>query len=317
MRSKFKWIFTLLVAFFIQFSYAQEKTITGTVTESGLPLPGATVLVKGTSRGTSTDFDGKYSIKSKVGEVLEFSYVGMKTQSMTVGASNTIDVALVSDTTLEEVVVVAYGTQKKESLTGSVAEIKVEEVAKIAASNVTQGLVGKVAGVQVTNGTGMPGDGATIRIRGIGSLSVGTPPLYVVDGVPFYGNINSINNQDIASMTILKDASAAALYGSRGASGVVIITTKKGKNKKSTVTIDSRSGFAARAVKDYDFIQDEGKYYEAYFQGLKNTYIYNVGQDPVTAAQNAANNLITGDQGLQYNVYALVLQIIKLLTCNW
>src|SRR5690606_26384437 len=168
------------------------------------------------------------------------------------------------------VVIVVPGVQKRESITGSIASLKSEEISKIVTGNVTQGLVGKVAGVQVANGTGMPGDGATIRIRGIGSLSVSTPPLYVVDGIPFYGNINSINNQDIESMTILKDASAAALYGSRGASGVVIITTKKGGDRKSTITIDSRTGFTSRAVKDYDFITSPSTYYEAYYQGLKN-----------------------------------------------
>lgn len=303
MRSKFKWIFTLLLAFSMQFSFAQEKTVTGVVTDKLGPLPGANVVVKGTTNGVQTDFDGKYSIKAKSGDVLEVSFTGYDKKTVTVGAANSYNVVLSEGVALEEVVVVAYGTQKKEALTGSVAVIKSEEVAKITTGNVTQGLVGKVAGVQVSNGTGMPGDGATIRIRGIGSVSVATPPLYVVDGVPFYGNVNSINNQDIESMTILKDAAAAALYGSRGANGVVIITTKKGKNKNSAVSIDTRSGFAARAVKDYDFIKNEAKYYEAYYQGLKNTYMFNVGQDAATASQNAVNNLITGDQGLQYNAF--------------
>lgn len=305
MRSKFKWIFTLLVAFSMQFSYAQEKTVTGTVTESGLPLPGVTIMVKGTDKVTQTDFDGKYSVRAKAGDVLEFSFVGMQTKTVSVAASNVYNVVMEEDVEqLGEVVVVAYGTQKKEAITGSVATIKSEEISKIVTSNVTQGLVGKVAGVQVAAGTGMPGDGATIRIRGIGSLSVGTPPLYVVDGVPFYGNINSINAQDIESMTVLKDASAAALYGSRGASGVVIITTKKGGDRQSTITIDSRTGFASRAVKDYDFIESPSAYYEAYYQGLKNTYMFNGATlEASVAANQAAANLITGDQGLAYNAY--------------
>src|SRR5690606_34770658 len=236
MKSRFTGILTLFLACMIQFSFAQEKTITGVVTsaEDGLPLPGATVVIEGTSRGTSTDSDGKYSISAAEGEKLVFSSISMESQTITIGASSVYNVTLTSASTIiDEVVVVAYGTQKKESITGSVATIKSKEISKIVTGNVTQGLVGKVAGVQVANGTGMPGDGATIRIRGIGSLSVSTPPLYVVDGIPFYGNINSINNQDIESMTILKDASAAALYGSRGASGVVIITTKKGGDRKS------------------------------------------------------------------------------------
>ncbi|WNM19071.1 SusC/RagA family TonB-linked outer membrane protein [Flavobacterium capsici] len=303
MRTKFKWIFTLLLAFSMQFSFAQEKTVTGVVTDKLGPLPGANVVVKGATNGVQTDFDGKYSIKAKVGDVLEVSFTGYDTKSVTISTASTYNVVLSEGVALQEVVVVAYGTQKKEALTGSVAVIKSEEVAKITTGNVTQGLVGKVAGVQVANGNGLPGEGATIRIRGIGSVSVATPPLYVVDGVPFYGNVNSINSQDIESMTILKDAAAAALYGSRGSSGVVIITTKKGKNKKSAVTIDSRAGYTSRAVKDYDFISSPSKYYEAYYQSLKNTYMFNLGQDATTASQNAANNLITGDQGLQYNNY--------------
>jgi TonB-linked SusC/RagA family outer membrane protein len=303
MRSKFKWIFTLLLAFSMQFSFAQEKTVTGVVTDKLGPLPGANVVVKGTTNGVQTDFDGKYSIKAKSGDVLEVSFTGYDKKAITVGAANSYNVVLSEGVELQEVVVVAYGTQKKEALTGSVAVIKSEEVAKITAGNVTQGLVGKVAGVQVSNGNGMPGDGATIRIRGIGSVSVATPPLYVVDGIPFYGNINSINNQDIESMTILKDAAAAALYGSRGASGVVIITTKKGKDRKSVVSIDSRSGFAARAVEDYDFIKSESKYYEAYYQLIKNHQMMVLGNDSATASQFAVNNLITGDTGLAYNAY--------------
>lgn len=169
MRSKFKWIFTLLVAFSMQFSYAQEKTVTGTVTESGLPLPGVTIMVKGTDKVTQTDFDGKYSVRAKAGDVLEFTFVGMQTKTVSVAASNVYNIVMEEDVEqLGEVVVVAYGTQKKEAITGSVATIKSEEISKIVTSNVTQGLVGKVAGVQVAAGNGMPGDGATIRIRGIG-----------------------------------------------------------------------------------------------------------------------------------------------------
>lgn len=307
MKSKFTGILTLFLAFFIQFSFAQEKTITGTVTsaEDGLPLPGTTVVIDGTTKGTSTDLDGRFSIRANQGEKLTFSFLGMTSQTVAVGASNVIDVKLAQDSrVIDEIVVVAYGVQKKESLTGSVATIKSEEVGKITTGNVTQGLVGKVAGVQVSNGTGMPGDGATIRIRGIGSLSVGTPPLYVVDGIPFYGNINSINAQDIESLTVLKDASAAALYGSRGASGVIIITTKAGSERKNSITIDSKTGFTSRAVKDYDFVKSQSGYYESYFQALKNTYMFSgQGMDAASAANLAAANLITGDQGLQYNAY--------------
>lgn len=306
MRSKFKWIFTLLLAFSIQFSFAQEKTITGVVKENGMPLPGVSVLVKGTTRGTQTDFDGKYSIKAAQGETLEFSYLGFITQTMAVGASNTVNVTMAEDTAgtgLEEVVVTAYGTQKKSAVTGSIAEIKSEEVAKITTGNVLQGTVGKVAGVQVFNNSGMPGDGPQIRMRGIGSLAASAAPLYVVDGVPFAGDIGMINAQDIESITFLKDASAAALYGNRGANGVIIVTTKKGKDRKTMVTVDSKAGFSTRAVREYDIMTGQQEYYEQYFQTLKNGYMFLNNQSSTVASQNAAAGLINGEFGLNYNSY--------------
>lgn len=306
MRSKFKWIFTLLVALTLQFSYAQMKTVSGVVSDEGGPLPSANVVVKNASgRGVQTDLDGTYQIQVSAGEVLEFSYVGLKTKTVAVGASNTINVVLESDSLLDDVIVVAYGTQKKEALTGSVAEVKAEELTKVTAGSVTQGLVGKVAGVQVFNSNGMPGENATIRMRGIGSLNGVSSPLYVVDGVPFNGNIASINNNDIESMTFLKDAAAAALYGNRGANGVIIITTKRGKKEKTNVNIDSRAGFASRAVKEYDIITDPGQYYEAYYTQLYNTQHWaGLGQTPAQVAQTAANDLITGANGLNYNIYS-------------
>ncbi len=306
MRSKFKWIFTLLLAFSMQFSFAQEKTVTGVVSDDKGTLPGANVVIKGTTKGVETDMDGKYSIKVKQGETLVFSFIGMQNQEKVVGTSNTLNVKLAAlSNVLDEVVVnVAYGAQKKESITGSVAEVKAKEVAKITTGNVTQGLVGKVAGVQVFNNNGMPGDAPIIRMRGIGSINASAAPLYVVDGVPFNGDVASINAQDVESMSFLKDAAAAALYGNRGANGVIIITTKKGKKQKTAVTIDSRSGFSTRAVKDYDLMTDPKEYYEAYYQALKNTYMYTgVVVDEPTAATQAAANLINGSQGLGYNNY--------------
>ncbi len=308
MKLKLTWLMTLLMAFVIQISYAQEKSVSGTITSAtdGLPLSGVNVIVKGTTRGVQSDFDGNYTIRASANETLVFSFVGLKTVERNVGGNSTINVQMDEDAaTLEEVVVVAYGVQKKEALTGSVAEIKTEEVAKISTSNVTQSLVGKVAGVQVTNNNGLPGEPPTIRIRGIGSLSASSDPLFVVDGVPFSGSyaINSINTQDIESMTVLKDAAATALYGSRGGNGVIIITTKRGKNNKSKVSLDSRAGFSSRAVSDYDFIKNEAQYYEAYYQMLKNTYSYNVGMEAGDAANLANSSLINGDQGLQYNSF--------------
>jgi len=305
MRSKFKWIFTLLVAFTMQFSFAQEKTVTGVVSDELGTLAGATVVVKGTTRGVTTGFDGDYSIAAKVGEVLEFSFTGKKKSSITVGASNVYDVVLQEGFVGDEIIVTAYGAQKKESITGSVGEVKAKEIAKITSGNVLQGLTGKVAGVQVINNNGMPGDPPVIRFRGIGSLNGSAAPLYVVDGVPFNGDIASISSQDIESMTFLKDASAAALYGNRGANGVIIVTTKKGKEGKSKIVFDSKVGFASRAVKEYDLITDAGQYYEAYYQASKNTLMFNAPfMTDANASVTAANTLITGGSNpLEYNIY--------------
>ena len=302
MRSKFKWIFTLLLAFTMQFSFAQEKTVTGVVSDELGPAVGATVAVKGTKNVVATDFDGKYSIKAKSGDVLEVSYLGMK-QTVTVGAANSYNVTLKS-VELKDLVVTAYGTQKKESITGSIVEVKSAELQKVASSNVMQGMVGKVSGVQVVNNNGMPGDPPVIRFRGIGSINASAAPLYVVDGVPFNGDIASINNFDIESISFLKDASAAALYGNRGANGVIIVTTKKGKKGKSKVMFDSKVGFSSRAVKEYDILTSQKDYYETYFSALKTTLMFGpTNYDQFTAANIASQELITGSQGLAYNSY--------------
>jgi TonB-dependent SusC/RagA subfamily outer membrane receptor len=207
---------------------AWAQTVSGTVTdENNQPLPGATVIVQGTTTGTSTDFDGKYQINATQGQTLVFSYVGYATQNVVVNSA-THDVSLQLDNTLDEVVV-AYGTQSKKSLTGSVGIVSSEAIEIVRNPNVVQGVTGKVAGVQVINDSGQPGEEPTVRIRGLGSLYSEAGPLYFVDGVPFNRDVSSISNNDIASMTILKDAAAGALYGHRGANGVVIITTKKGR----------------------------------------------------------------------------------------
>ena len=304
MRSKFKWIFTLLMALTMQFSFAQEKTITGVVSDASGPLPGVNVVLKGTNKGVSTGFDGSYSIKAKEGETLVYSFMGMRDVSKVVGASNVINTVLQDDSKqLGEVVVVAYGKQKKEALTGSVIEIKSKEIQAVQNSNVVQGLTGKIAGVQVVNNNGQPGSEPVVRFRGIGSISSSNQPLYVLDGAPFAGNVNSISNMDIESVTVLKDASAAALYGSRGANGVILITTKKGKKDKFNVTFDVKTGFNARAVKDYDVIDNPSEYYEAYYKFMKNDLMSNQNLTDAVASQYAATNLINfnGDLGTGIN----------------
>lgn len=225
--------------------FAQEKTITGTVTsaDDGLPLPGANVVIDGETNGTTTDFDGNYEIVIENGDVLVFSYVGFQSKTITVENQEVLNVALQADLeSLSEVVVVGYGEQKREDLTGSIATINSEEIQKTPNSNVMQSVQGKVSGVQIVS-AGSPGASPTVRIRGLGSYDAGSSSvLYVVDGA-FYNNIDFLDSKDIKSINVLKDASSAAIYGVRAANGVVIIETKKGrKNKKPVIEYDTYTG---------------------------------------------------------------------------
>lgn len=227
-----------------------QTTASGTVTDkaNAMPLPGVNVIIKGTSRGTATDFDGKYSIELSEGEVLVFSYVGYTTQEIIFNGQSPIDVAIEEDASiLEEVVLIGYGSVQKEDLTGAVDLVTEKDFNKGPIVSAQQLISGKIAGVSVTSGSGSPGDGQEIRIRGTGSLSLSSSPLYVIDGVPIDNEnvggsrnpLNLINPNDIESITVLKDASAAAIYGSRGANGVIIVSTKKGKSKEFTFNLSS------------------------------------------------------------------------------
>ncbi|MGG5486345.1 SusC/RagA family TonB-linked outer membrane protein [Gaetbulibacter sp. NE] len=242
----------LLFLFFIipSFLMAQNR-VSGTVTEqsSSLPLPGVNVLVKGTTQGTATDFDGKYQININNGDILVFSYLGYITQEITYTGQSTIDVSLVEDASqLDEVVVIGYGSVKKEDLTGTTDLLTSDDFNKGPIVSAQSLISGKVAGVNVTSGGGAPGEGQSIKIRGTGSLSLDSEPMYVVDGVPISGAIggsrnplNFINPNDIESFVVLKDASSTAIYGSRGANGVILITTKKGKSKEFQFNISSQT----------------------------------------------------------------------------
>ncbi len=221
-----------------------DLKISGKVTDAGNnePLPGVSILVKGTQRGTTTDQNGRFSIDiPDQTAVLVFSYVGYKAKEVAVGSQARLDVSLETDTkALEEVVVVGYGTVKKSDLTGSVAQVKAEEINSFPTANPLQALSGRAAGVQVTQNTGAPGGGVSVRIRGTNSIQGSNEPLYVVDGFPIFGsNPTVLNNADIESVEVLKDASATAIYGSRGANGVVIITTKQGKTGRTKVDFET------------------------------------------------------------------------------
>ncbi len=235
-------VFYLITLFFSTVLYAQAQTITvsGTVTEktSGMPAIGVSVVVLGTPNGTITDIDGKYSLNNiPANASLQFSYVGMKNQTIPVNNRKVINISLEDDTkSLEEVVVVGYGTQKVKDLTAPIAVVKKDVFEKQATTNPMQALQGKVAGVQVIN-SGAPGAGPAVRIRGVGSIGDYAKPLYVVDGV-FVDNIDFLNNNDIETMNVLKDASASAIYGVRAANGVIIVTTKRGTKGTPTITYD-------------------------------------------------------------------------------
>ena len=246
---------------------AVQQTITGTVTDSdGVLLPGASVMVQGTSIGTTTDFDGNFSIDANPGDVLEVSYVGFETTTIEVTQETKYSIQLAANTSeLDEVLVVGYGTQKKSDLTGAVSSVVAEEFNKGVVNNPGNLLQGKVSGLNVTNTSGEPGAGQDIIIRGVGTLRSGTSPLYVVDGFVLdnSGNglatnpLNFINTQDIESINVLKDASAAAIYGSRAANGVVVITTKKGKAGRTQMNFSASTAISSIANKIDVFSAEE------------------------------------------------------------
>jgi len=237
-------------------AFAQGRVVTGTVTsvEDGMGVPGATVLVKGTTIGTATDIDGKYSINVPAGSnVLVFTFVGLTSQEVNIGNRSTINVAMESDiTALSEVIVTGYGTQPKREVTGAVSSVKGDAIQNLPLQSFDRALQGRAAGVQVRSSNGLPGGAVNIRIRGVGSVNAGNEPLFIVDGVQLNNTSNAaftqsnplafLNPNDIESMEILKDAASAAIYGSQAANGVVIITTKKGKQGKAKFEFNAFSG---------------------------------------------------------------------------
>ncbi|HMP92617.1 MAG TPA: TonB-dependent receptor plug domain-containing protein, partial [Phnomibacter sp.] len=281
---------------------SQGRTVSGVVTDqaTGAPLNGVTVTEKNTNNAVSTNEAGQFTIQvAGKGAVLQISYVGYAQQELAVGNSNSLSVALkVEERALQEVYVVAYGNQSKRTLTSAVSTVGAEQIGRQQVTTVTQALQGTAAGVLVVNNSGQPGDAPQIRIRGIASVNASAQPLIVVDGVPFDGNINMINPNDIDNFSILKDASATALYGSRAANGVVLITTKGGrKNQKPKVTLNAATGFSSRALPEYEFANLQ-QLMELNWEGLRNLY-----QDAGVAnpAQQASTDLIR--EHLLYNPY--------------
>ncbi|WP_082893651.1 TonB-dependent receptor [Rufibacter ruber] len=250
----------------------QTRTITGKVTssEDNQPLPGITVLVKGTTVATSTDIDGKYSLNIPASaETLVFSAVGYQKKEVSITSAATIDIALAAEATEIEQIVVAYGTAQKRTLTNSVAKITSEDIQDRSITNINTALAGAAPGVQTNAGSGQPGEGPDVRIRGFGSMNLAMDPLYVVDGAPYEAPISNINADDIESISVLKDASSTALYGSRGANGVIIITTKKGSKTRSSLNVKLAEGVSGRALADYETVNAE-QYFVLMWEGIRN-----------------------------------------------
>lgn len=277
---------------------AQTQQIKGIVLaeEDGQPVVGASILVKGTGMGTITDIQGNFSL-SKIpnnAQTLVVSYIGMQTQE--VGIKENLKIILKSDAeVLDEVVVVAYGTAKKESLTGSIAVVDAKKIENRLSSSVTGALEGTAPGVQVNNTYGEPGSAPSIRIRGFSTINGSNNPLYIVDGAPYDGSIADLNNADIASLSILKDAASAALYGNRAANGVVLITTKKGKDHgKTSVSFNMNQGFYTRGIPEYDRLGTD-QWMETQWTGMKNyaMTLPSLQMSEADARKYASNRLIS------------------------
>ncbi|SFD27659.1 SusC/RagA family TonB-linked outer membrane protein [Algibacter pectinivorans] len=234
-RLSLKRTFMYLILAWSSMAMLNAQTVTGTVSADGQPLPGATVLLKGTSKGTSTDFDGNFTINADAQSTLVISYVGYLTKEILVGNQTNFNITLQQDNALDEVVVIGYGTQRKSDLTGSVSSVSSEDLTAVPVSRVDQALQGRASGVQVTQTSGAPGAGTVIRVRGGNSITGSNEPLWVIDGIVVGTNfnLNNINSNDIKSIEILKDASSIAIYGSRGANGVVLVSTKNGSGAGS------------------------------------------------------------------------------------
>jgi len=308
---KFRFVLTALLLMVSVASFAQNVAVRGTVTdEKGEAVPFATVQIKGTSDGAAADVGGVYSLNAPSNAVLVFSAVGYKTVEVAVNGKSLIDVILENDNTfLDEVVVTAYGTSTKGSFTGSAATIKGEKIQERQVDNVTNALSGQVAGVQVLNSNGQPGTSSTILIRGVGSLNAGTKPLIVVDGVPFDGDLASIPGQDIESVTVQKDAVSTALYGARGANGVIMVTTRKGKTSDAKVTFEGRLGQNSRAITNYDVLTSTDQYITKAYEAIYNSAYYSIAKykgDVAKAHAYANNTLFTASGGgTGYPIYTV------------
>ena len=299
-----KKLFLLLIAICaISLGMSAQQVVRGQVTDpNGEPLIGATVQPVGGGNGAATDVNGEFSLNLPYSvKTLKVSYVGYKTQELPVQPSMAITLSDNGATNLDEVMVVAYGTAKKTSYTGSAEAVTNKKLELRPVTDATKALEGNVAGLQVTAASGQPGSSPSIQIRGYGSINASSDPLYVVDGAPFDGTLSTINPSDIESMTVLKDASASALYGARGANGVVMITTKKGVQGRSNIMWRSTFGWSSRATKRYDHV-DQKEFVQLVYESLRNAAIDN-GNSWSDAEAIARAGLSAQLGGEQYNPF--------------
>jgi len=317
-----------LIAFFLSLSVntlqAQTKKITGTVKESGQPLPGVSINIKGTSYGVVSDFDGKYSINATKGQTLVFSYLGFVSKEILINNQTTINVNMEEDSsTLDEIVIVGYGTQRKKEVTGAVGSVKAEELEKVTTSDLGTALQGQIAGVNISSSSGAPGEEANILIRGFSSLIDGqNGPLYVVDGIPFNQD-PGLSISEIESIDVLKDAASASIYGTRGAGGVILITTKQGKVGQMSIRVNSEYGVQDINPKFDTMTKEEYTYFQLTSQAINQVKIKgsvdgDIHRNPsnftnnsqldklllndLAPIQNHSINLSGGREGLTYNL---------------
>ncbi len=306
---KLKLFFTALAVLMSSVVFAQNIRVSGVVRDAltGDPVPFASIQLKDTMTGGSTDADGKYTVSVPGDGILVFSSIGYLISEAPINHRAVIDIFLEQDTqTLEETIVVAYGTATKESFTGSAAMVKSDDIAKRVTNSVTNALSGTTPGVQVISSSGDPASsGGSIRIRGIGSMSAVSDPLYIVDGMPFDGTLSDINPNDVESLSVLKDASASAIYGARGANGVVLITTKKASSLQPNVKLDAKWGSNSRLIPQYDVIDNPAQYYETWYKLMYNEMFY-AGYSSEEAYAFADANLFNHNNGgLGYQVYTV------------
>ena len=273
---------------------AQNRTITGRISDAqGNSVANASVLIKGTTTGTTSATDGSFTLSvPSSARTLVVSSVGFANREIALEGKSSYDISLAAgDQNMDEVLVVAYGTTRKEALTGSVGQIKAGEIAKRPLNNVTAVIEGAIPGVVTNSANGQPGSGVAIRVRGFGSINATSEPLLVVDGVPYTGGTSNINPADVESITVLKDAASTALYGSRAANGVVIITTKKGQKGRNNISVRLMQGVASRGLKEYERI-DAFDYYPVLWESYRNSLVYPVSGAAISI--DSANKVASG-----------------------